>query len=87
MAETNGTTADDTEVRPAGSGMIHPFSRYLYELDGQGAVRVVDGDRWGRFTLDGRWIEGEIRSADPHLCGWVGGARVRHHRLQVLDDD
>ena len=69
-----------------GRGLIHPFSKALYELDGTGNVRVVDGDKWGRFTIEGEWLEGDVRFADPHMCGWVGGARVRHHRLQVRED-
>ena len=41
--------------------------------------RAADDDRI-------EWVEGDIRFADPQICGWVGGARVRHHRLQVHDD-
>lgn len=76
----------DSNRQEAGHGLVHPFTRALYEMDGAGGIRVVDGDQWGRFTVLGEWIEGEIRFADPQICGWVGGARVRHHRLQVHDD-
>lgn len=62
-------------------GLLHPFSRALYESDGQGRVRVVDGQRTGLFQPNGRWIEGEIYYADPHLCGWIGGPRMPHHRI------
>lgn len=62
-------------------GLRHPFTRALYELDVQGNVIVHDGDRWGRFTPHGRWIEGDLREADPHLCGWVAGKQIANHRM------
>ena len=66
------------------SGVRHPFSGALYERDPDGTVRVALGERTGRFTSDGRWLSGELREADPHLCGWVGGKRMRSAR--VADD-
>ena len=29
-----------------------------------------------------RDVEGDIYEADPQLCGWVGGPKVAHHRIQ-----
>ncbi|MDG2028984.1 MAG: hypothetical protein P8J50_17945 [Acidimicrobiales bacterium] len=65
------------------NGLHHPFTRALYQRDDDhdGMVRVTDGDRWGRFTSDGRWVEGDIREADPQLCGWVAGPKMVHHRI------
>ena len=64
-------------------GLRHPFSRALYEQDGHGNVRVTTTDgKVGLFRTDGRWIEGEVFEADPQLCGWIGGPKVSHHRLQ-----
>jgi hypothetical protein len=57
------------------SGVRHPFTGALYERDGE-TVKVTLGDRTGWFTSDGRWLSGELREADPHLCGWVGGPRM-----------
>jgi len=62
-------------------GMVHPFTRALYEQDGHGNVRVTLGDTSGLFTQRGVWIEGELFEADPQLCGWVGGPKVAHHRI------
>lgn len=62
-------------------GIRHPFSKALYEQDGNGNVLVTAGERWGRFTRDGRWIEGELRDCDPHLCGWVSGPLIANHRM------
>ena len=58
------------------NGIVHPFSGALYEQDGNGNIRVTDGDRSGTFTVRGRWLDGELRECDPQLCGWVGGPRV-----------
>ncbi len=63
-------------------GVLHPFSRALYEQDGHGHVRVSLNGRTGLFRTDGTWIEGEIFEADPQLCGWIGGPKVAHHRIQ-----
>jgi hypothetical protein len=70
-------------VSTAGGGILHPFTRALYERIDAEHVRVtLDGAR-GVFSPDGRWLEGELREADPQLCGWLGGPRLVHHRLQV----
>ena len=63
-------------------GIRHPFTKALHERDGEGAVIVtaLDGT-WGRFTSHGRWLEGELREADPHLCGWVAGPIIANHRM------
>lgn len=60
----------------------HPYTRALYEDGGDGLIRVTTSDgRSGRFRPDGRWVDGELREADPQLCGWVGGPRVANHRV------
>lgn len=63
-------------------GLRHPFTRALYEQDGHGNVRVSCDGKAGLFRPDGTWIEGDIFEADPHLCGWIAGPKVAHHRLQ-----
>ena len=64
-------------------GIIHPFTKALYEQDGTGNVRVTDRKRSGIFGTDGQWISGELRECDPQLCGWVGGPQIANHRLAV----
>jgi NAD(P)-dependent dehydrogenase (short-subunit alcohol dehydrogenase family) len=55
----------------------HPFSRAVYESCDGGLVRVEAEDgRTGLFHPDGRWHSGELREADPHLLGWVGGPQL-----------
>ena len=63
------------------NGIVHPFSKALYEQDGNGNIRVTDGDRQGLFTTTGRWLSGELRECDPQLCGWVGGPQIGNHRV------
>jgi 3-oxoacyl-[acyl-carrier protein] reductase len=55
----------------------HPFSHAIYERQESGLVRVEEGSgRSGLFHADGRWHSGELREADPHLVGWVGGPQL-----------
>jgi hypothetical protein len=66
-------------------GLRHPLSGATYELDEDGAVRVTAKDgRAGRFTATGRWLEGELRAADAHLCQWIGG-QAEQRRLEARD--
>ena len=55
-------------------GIRHPLSQAVYDVEADGTVTVTAPDgRRGRFTAEGRWLEGELRVADAHLCGWVVG--------------
>jgi hypothetical protein len=52
----------------------HPLSGSIYEYadDGVGPVLVTkDGGASGRFTSDGVWVSGDVRSADPEMCRWI----------------
>jgi len=51
----------------------HPLSGALYDLTDSGDIQVSKDGRTGLFTSHGKWIEGEIRQADPHLCLWIAG--------------
>lgn len=66
-------------------GIVHPFSKALYEQDGEGRIRVTDGDRVGVFDTTGRWISGELRECDPQLCGWVGGPQIGSYRTRPVE--
>ncbi len=73
----------------------HALSRAVYEWaeDDIGPVLVTDkSGRQGRFDRDGRWIMGEVYSADPELCRWVasggptaGGPGSRNRRFETQD--
>jgi hypothetical protein len=69
------------------NGVQHPFSGALYEQDGAGHIVVSLDGRSGLFHGDGRWISGEIREADPHLCGWVSGPMFGNHRITASSSE
>lgn len=50
----------------------HPFSGAVYAALGDGRVEVSSAGRRGIFDMVGAWVSGELRSADPELCRWVG---------------
>ena len=62
------------------SGIRHPYSRDLYEPDGEGRVRVTRSATGvvGVYGPTGRWIEGAKFDAAPHLCGFISGPRNKH---------
>ena len=64
-------------------GQRHPFTGALYERNNDGLVIVRHEDKTGVFRADGSWVEGEIFEADPQMCNWIAGPKVRHHRLQI----
>jgi len=51
----------------------HPLTGAIYTRRDDGLVDVEHDARSGRFHPDGRHHSGELREADFHLLGWVGG--------------
>ena len=39
----------------------------------------------GRFTTAGQYLDGEITTADPQLCGWIGGIQLPSRHQQVAE--
>ena len=66
-------------------GIRHPFTGALYERDGEGNILVTDGDRTGRFTSEGQWLDGDLRDCDPQIRGWVAGPQALNHRMADSD--
>jgi hypothetical protein len=67
----------------------HPLSGAVYELNDGGDILVTKDGATGRFTTDGRWLDGEVRAADPELCRWIGsgnygGVALNASRRYVL---
>ena len=64
----------------------HPISGAIYSLQGDGRVKVELNGSTGYFTADGRWLEGDIKQADPHMALWLAGPQLppgltsRRHR-------
>jgi len=49
------------------TGLRHPVSQALYELQPDGLVRVTDGELSGLFDREGRWVSGDLEEADLHM--------------------
>lgn len=58
-------------------GIKHALTGAVYDLQEDGTIRVAKDGRAGVFSEHGIWLSGEIRQADPHLCGWIGGRQIR----------
>lgn len=54
----------------------HPTTGAIYTAQADGLVRVEHEGRAGLFTARGEWRSGELRDADLHLLGWVGGPNL-----------
>jgi hypothetical protein len=54
----------------------HPLSGALYDLQTDGTVRVEKDGRSGTFRADGSYLSGDIYSADPQMCVWIGGREL-----------
>lgn len=64
----------------------HPLSGAVYDLTADGNIQVVTRDgRTGLFDPHGRWLSGEARQADPHLCLWIGGRDLPNRFQQAAD--
>lgn len=60
----------------------HPLSGMLFERLEEDRVKVTDRTgKTGVFDQYANHIEGDVQSADPHLCDWIGG------KLQKGDED
>jgi hypothetical protein len=57
----------------------HPLSGALYDLQSDGTVRVEKDGKSGTFRADGSYLSGEIYSADPQMCVWLGGRDLISH--------
>ena len=56
---------------------LHMLTGAVYDCEEDGVARVTTPDgRTGRFDDTGRWLDGELREADPHLCLWVAGRQL-----------
>jgi hypothetical protein len=58
----------------------HALTGADYTAEGPNSVRVVHGDKWGRFDRYGGWLEGEIIQCDTQLCIWLTGLLIVQSR-------
>ncbi len=68
-------------------GMRHALTGALYEVTEEGLIRVTYDGETGEFRKDGTWVRGDLRIADPQLCGWLGGPQLpsRYEKLVTTD--
>jgi phenylpropionate dioxygenase-like ring-hydroxylating dioxygenase large terminal subunit len=61
---------------------LHPISGHRFERLGENRVRVTHPNgKSGIFDMEANYIEGDVTSADLHMCNWVGG------RIAPVDED
>lgn len=62
----------------------HAVSGAIYDLEPDGLVRIDTPDgKTGWFNADASWHHGEVKEGDPHIIGWVAGARLPNVRRPV----
>jgi hypothetical protein len=70
---------------------LMPLTQQVYEEIGEGRVRVTNRDgRTGIFTVQGRWVEGEVRDANVNMLLFTAGPNVRsdfRYRWTLLPAD
>ena len=69
--------------------MKHPLTGGTYSLQEDGLIEVDENGKTGLFHADGRHESGELRHADLHLLGWLGGRQsdpsVNRHAAGHVD--
>ena len=54
----------------------HPETGAIYTAEeGSDVVHVEHEGKTGVFRLDGAYVSGDVRDADMHFIGWVGGPK------------
>lgn len=54
----------------------HALTGGIYELQEDGSIKVTENDQVGYFFADGRHDSGELKHADLHMLGWLGGKQT-----------
>jgi len=84
----DGAGVPDWEPLPDTNAAVlrHPLNGWLYEDAGDGHVRVTTPKgASGLFTAKGKYLEGELKDANQHLCILVGGRKVQGVSLSQGD--
>jgi nitrite reductase/ring-hydroxylating ferredoxin subunit len=69
------------------SKVRHPLNGWLYEDLGDEVVQVTTPKGvTGKFTVNAKWIEGELTDANPHLCLWASGRQLPETRMALMND-
>jgi hypothetical protein len=65
--------------------MRHPLSGVIYDIADDGTIVLEKDGRTGRFTTQGLYLDGDIKTADPQLCGWIGGVQLPSRHQQMAE--
>ncbi len=70
--------------------MKHPLTHAIYSLMDDGLIEVNANGKIGYFHSDGSYERGELKHADLHLLGWLGGKQTdpaanRHAAAYIKD--
>ena len=63
----------------------HPLSGVIYDIADDGTVVLEKDGRTGHFTTQGVYLDGDIKTADPQLCGWIGGVQLPSRHQQMAE--
>ena len=63
----------------------HPLSGVIYDIADDGTIVLGKDGRTGRFTTQGLYLGGDIKTADPQLCGWIGGVQLPSRHQQMAE--
>jgi phenylpropionate dioxygenase-like ring-hydroxylating dioxygenase large terminal subunit len=76
-SQHTGLTLIDQTAFPDDKAYIsfkHPISQHIFRRLAEDRVEVtLPNGMSGIFDSQANYIEGEVQSADPHLCNWIGG--------------
>lgn len=85
--ETSGMPSWEPVAADGVHKLQHPLNGWVYEDLGDDVVQVTTPKgKTGKFTIDAKWIEGELTDANPHLCLWVGGRQLPQGAMQAMSD-
>ena len=70
--------------------MKHALTGGIYELQDDGLIKVTEDGKVGIFAPNGAYQSGELRHADLHLLGWLGGKQTdpsaNRHAAALIKD-
>jgi phenylpropionate dioxygenase-like ring-hydroxylating dioxygenase large terminal subunit len=76
-SQHTGLTLIDQTAFPDGKAYAsfkNPISQHVFRRLAEDRVEVtLPGGQTGIFDARANHLEGEVQSADPHMCSWIGG--------------
>ena len=71
--------------------MKHALTGGIYELLEDGLIKVTEDEISGIFSADGAYQSGDLKHADIHMLGWLGGTQsdpaANRHAAGHVDKD